>query len=73
MLLESILFKFFMYFSIIFKSEVAVILFVMTMILLLSAQIKSIKIFNVNTHKNDNLFPIGFFYGHVEFRFTLLT
>jgi len=63
-----------MYFSTIFKSEVAVILFVVvTMILLLSAQMKSIEIYNINTHKNDNLFPIGFFYGHVEFRFTLLT
>ena len=73
MLLESIFFKSFMYLSTIFKSEVTIILFLVTMILLLSAQIKLIEIFNVNTYKNDNLFSTGFFYSHVKFRFTLLT
>ena len=62
-----------MYFSTIFKSEVTVILFLMIIILLLSAQMKLIEIFNINTYKNDNLFSIGVFYSYVKFRFTLLT
>lgn len=62
-----------MYFSTIFKSEVTVILFLIIIILLLSAQMKLIEIFNINTYKNDNLFSIGVFYSYVEFRFTLLT
>ena len=62
-----------MYLSTIFKSEVTVILFLIIIILLLSAQMKLIEIFNINTYKNDNLFSIGVFYSYVEFRFTLLT
>ena len=62
-----------MYLSTIFKSEVTVILFLMIIILLLSAQMKLIEIFNINTYKNDNLFSIGVFYSYVKFRFTLLT
>ena len=62
-----------MYFSTIFKSEVTVILFLIIIILLLSAQMKLIENFNINTYKNDNLFSIGVFYSYVEFRFTLLT
>ena len=62
-----------MYFSTIFKSEVTVILFLIIIILLLSAQMKLIEIFNINTYKNDNLFSIGVFYSYVKFRFTLLT
>ena len=52
MLFESVLFKFFTYFSIIFKSDIAVILLVITIIPLLSDQIKLTKISNLTFFNN---------------------